>query len=111
MNARLPAALAAAATVLAAGCAAPPDVDVVAQAACRDYHAMVADVSMMLDEEVRIELVEIERRASLSETPAIASAARRMLEGATQGDPETVGRGSEAMASACAELEEDATDG
>ncbi len=98
---------AAAALALLAGCAPTPDVDVVAQGACRDYHAMVADVSVMLDEEVRLELVEIDRRAELSETPPIADAARMMLEGATQGDPETVGRGSEAMASACADLEEE----
>jgi hypothetical protein len=66
---------------------------------------MVADVSVMLDEEVRVELIEIDRRADLSETPEIRQAARTMLEGATQGDPETVGRGSEAMAAGCADLE------
>lgn len=99
-------ALAAAVAILA-GCAAPPsDVDVVAQAACRDYRALVADVSVMLDDEVRLELVEIDRRADLSETPEIRQAARTMLEGATAGDPETVGRGSEAMASACHDLED-----
>lgn len=94
----------AVAAVLAGCSAPPPQGDVVAEAACRDYHAMVADVSVMVDEEVRLELIEIDRRAGLSETPAIADAARTMLEGATQGDPETVGRGSEAMASACSSL-------
>ncbi len=95
---------AVAAVAILAGCAPTETGDVVAEATCRDYRAMVADVSVMVDEEVRAELIEIDRRADLSETPAIADAARMMLEGATQGDPETVGRGSEAMASACADL-------
>jgi hypothetical protein len=83
------------AILLVAGCtrsndARPTDrMDASARVACADYARLLADLSHGLvnkDAELRSRLMDINREASESQTPGIASGATAMLHDATQYD-------------------------
>jgi hypothetical protein len=83
----------------------PATGDASAQLACRDFYAIVREIDLINDAELRDRLQTVWDHAELSETPGIASAARDMLAGITAGDTAQLESGVEAMNDACQPVE------
>jgi len=72
--------------------------------ACDHFRNIAGDIAdgVLTDSEIRSKLREVESNASIA-TPAIQSAARRMLAAATQGDTPGLTSAAQDMGAACEE--------